>query len=444
MRIVPRTRLIGWVGFVVVPLATFMGIPSPAAVYASILLAAFVLVSVLDALRSLRLLDGVTVELPAIVRLTKGKEGTVDVRFTNATDRESLVRVALPFPREIRSRFDEQELLLPRGPQRARLAWPCHPIERGQFVLHSFYLETHSPFGLWDVRSAVRAQCDIRVYPNIWNERDAVGALFLKRSTAGIHAQRQIGKGREFEKLREYAPGDDFGDIHWKTTAKRGRPVTKVFQIERTQEIYVAIDSSRLSARRFGDTEPVPALDGFVTSSLLLALAAESQGDLFGLVTFSDRVDRFLRAAGGKVHFQTCRESLFTLQPRAVTPDFAEIFTFFRTRVRRRALMIVLTHLDDPLLAESFVQQVDLVGRHHVVLVNMLKPAETRPLFSDDSVQTIDEIYEHLAGHHRWQKLRELQGVLRRRGVMFSALENENLSAQLVAQYITIKRRQIL
>ena len=57
-----------------------------------------------------------------------------------------------------------------------------------------------------------------------------------------------IGKGREFEKLREYIPGDSYDEIHWKATAKRGRPVTKVFQIERTQEVYVVIDASRLSA----------------------------------------------------------------------------------------------------------------------------------------------------------------------------------------------------
>ena len=43
--------------------------------------------------------------------------------------------------------------------------------------------------------------------------------------------------------------GDSLGDVHWKATAKRGHPVTKEFQIERTQEVYCIIDASRLSAR---------------------------------------------------------------------------------------------------------------------------------------------------------------------------------------------------
>ena len=52
--------------------------------------------------------------------------------------------------------------------------------------------------------------------------------------------------------LRAYLPVDSLGDIHWKASAKRGEAVTKVYQIERTHEVYVAIDSSRLSARGLG------------------------------------------------------------------------------------------------------------------------------------------------------------------------------------------------
>ena len=92
-------------------------------------------------------------------------------------------------------------------------------------------------------------QSEIRVYPNLLTERKNLAALFLNRGTFGIHAQRQVGKGRDFEKLREYVPGDGYDEIHWKATARRGRPITKVFQIEKTQEIYVIVDASRLSAR---------------------------------------------------------------------------------------------------------------------------------------------------------------------------------------------------
>ncbi len=79
--------------------------------------------------------------------------------------------------------------------------------------------------------------------PNLLDDRKNLSALFLNRGQFGLHAQRQVGKGRDFEKLREYIPGDGYDEIHWKATARRGKPITKVFQIERTQEVYVIVDA---------------------------------------------------------------------------------------------------------------------------------------------------------------------------------------------------------
>ena len=62
----------------------------------------------------------------------------------------------------------------------------------------------------------------------------------------------------------------------------------------------------------------------------------------------------------------------------------------------------------------------------------------------DADVGTVDDLYERLGGHLLWQKLRELDKILQRRGVRFSLLKNERLSAQLVNQYLNVKRRQAL
>ena len=71
----------------------------------------------------------------------------------------------------------------------------------------------------------------------------------MRRETVGAQTQRYLGRGREFEHLREYVPGDSFDDVDWKATARRGKPVTRIFQVERTQEIYAVVDSSRLPSR---------------------------------------------------------------------------------------------------------------------------------------------------------------------------------------------------
>jgi uncharacterized protein (DUF58 family) len=162
------------------------------------------------------------------------------------------------------------------------------------------------------------------------------------------------------------------------------------------------------------------------------------------MLTFTDRVEKFVRAKNGQAHYSLCRDALYTLQPKIVTPDFDELCTFIRLRLRRRALLVFLTALDDPALAESFVRNVELIRRQHVVLVNMVQPAGVQPLFTDPQVTETDDLYRQLGGHLQWQKLRELQKVLQRRAVQFSLLENERLSAGLVSQYMGVKQRQLI
>jgi hypothetical protein len=86
----------------------------------------------------------------------------------------------------------------------------------------------------------------------------------------------------------------------------------------------------------------------------------------------------------------------------------------------------------------------DLLCRQHLVLVNMLQPPGVRPLLSQENDSTIPDFYGELAGHMRWQALRELEKVLQRRGVRLSLLQSERLAADLVSQYVSVKQRQAL
>lgn len=443
--IVPRTRLLLWTAVIVLPFA-FLAAVSPAAFGASLLfIGGLFLVAIADAFGARRNLGGIGIELPAVSRMSKDHAGKLELRIHNEQQRQRLLRVGLPWPREIKAESAELDAVLPAQSEWSRLIWPCTPLKRGNYKFDTAFVEGESPLGFWAARKSVPVKSEIRVYPNLLADRKSLSALFLNRGQFGLHAQRQIGKGRDFEKLREYVPGDGYDEIHWKATARRGKPITKVFQIEKTQEVYVIIDASRLSARKPDEgVEADSTLERFVTAALMLGLAAEQQGDLFGLLTFADKVEKFVRAKNGREHYDTCRDALYTLQPKIVTPDFDELCTFIRLRLRRRALLIFLTALDDPAVTESFMRNLDLIRRQHLILVNMLQPAGVKPLFSNPSVQSMDDLYLELGGHLRWQKLRELQKVLQRLGVQFSLLKNERLSAELVTQYLNVKRRQLL
>lgn len=453
--IVPENRLLFYTGAAV----PFIGLAAaiPKFMWLAGLPVAFIIIlAVVDAFSALSRLDGISLHFPEIIRMSKDREGRIDIRIENERLKLKHIKIGMAFPRHIDSKEKILTAELPAESQASTLSWACTAVRRGRYQLEKCHIEASSRLGLWAVRKPYAVQSEIRVYPNIFSERKNMAALFLSRGGIGIHAQRQIGKGRDFEKLREYTPGDSFEDIHWKATAKRGHPVTKVFQIERTQEVYVIIDASRLSARnaalvserrmssRGDDPGATTIVERFVTSALIMGLAAERQGDLFGLLTFSDRVLSFIRAKNGKAHYDSCREALYTLQPQGVTPDFDEVLSFIGMRLRRRALLVFLTNMDDPVLAESLSRNIHMISRKHLVLVNMISPPDSRALFSSPDVHNVDDVYRRLGGHFLWSGLRETEKMFKEKNVGFAALENDRMCTQLVSQYLNVKQRQAL
>jgi uncharacterized protein (DUF58 family) len=418
--IAPRNRLILLSACVVVPLLTAMWIAPSLAVALSAVLVILVAGAVADAVLGARTLAEVAVEFPPGGRWTKDREAKLAIKLEKAPPG---LQVSADFPKEI----------LWRDLQAGEFS--CTPQKRGDYQLTQCYLECPSPLQLWSIRSIRPIRTLIRVYPNL--RHDKAAAAFLRRSLGGMHLQRQLGKGREFEKLRDYAPGDSFDEIHWKATARRGHPISKQFQIERTQEVYVVIDSSRLTAR--GE-----ALEQFVTAALVLAIAADRQGDHFGLITFSDKVEQFVRARSGMSHFLACRNAIYDLQPRPVSPSFEEVFSFIQTRLQRRALLIFLTALDDPLLSETFSHHCGVVARRHLVIVATAQQGAAQPLFAGDLPADTDEVYQRLASHLAFRDRLELKKKIERQGLKFAVLRPGSISADLAALYLSVKRSQAL
>ncbi len=458
--IVPTRKFLLWFAVVVLPFSALGAVHREAQLLTVLLILGFLLTAALDAGLAAGRLAEITVALPGVVRLSVHRAASLELSIVNPAGRSLPLRIGLEWPRALRPADEERTVRLPAATERSAVAWPVEGVRRGRFQIRRARIEGPSRLGFWGVRRWLPVSCELRIYPDLQRERRQLAGLFLHRGTVGLHAQRQIGKGRDFEKLREYIPGDSYDEIHWKATAKRHHPVTKIFQIERTQEVYIVIDASRLSARPATAADgpegssapsagPAPGapdtLERFIQSALVLAQAAERQGDLFGLVTFTGQPGNFLRARNGHAHYAACRDALYTLQAENVSPDFDEIVSFLRTRLRRRALLVFLTSLDDPVLAEGFVRNMTLLARQHLVLVNQIQPAGVAPLFSSGAdVRELDDLYRHLGGHLHWQRLQEMQRALQHRGVRYSLVQNERLAAELVGQYLNVKQRQLI
>lgn len=453
MTIVPTSRLLLLTGAAFVPAAAVTTALPSAGGAALVLLGAVVLVAVADSLMARGRLDDVRVNLPDVVRLSGGRQGVIDVRIHNGGARDHRIRIGLPFPVEIDSPHADLTTRLPAGAETGRLKWPCRGLRRGRYTIDRCYLETSSPLGLWAARTSSPAATEIRVYPDLVRDRQRLASLW-SRPHAGIHSQRRVGKGQDFEKLREYLPGDGFEDIHWKATARRARPVTKVWRVEQTQRIYVIIDASRLSGRAVSDDADgesgavrrfeTTILERYVSAALVMGQATQRQGDQFGLLTFSDKIRSFVKAGGGRVHYGLCRDQLLTLSADRVSPDYSEVFGFIGSRIRRRSLLLFLTQMDDPVVSDAFLRHVEMLRRRHLMMVGMIRPSGVQPLFTDPAISRPEDLYGALAGQMALRSIVEIRQRLVRQGVGFAMPDHRDICPQLVSEYLAIKQRQRL
>ena len=446
--IAPRPGLIGWGAAIVLPLTILSTLLPSWRTLTLPALALFVVITLLDLLWNWRKHRNLEFVVTDTVRTIAGRSFRLPLRFFAPPAQSGAIRVGLVLPSSF-STVSHTLLTLKSGEPPLPILLELRAESRGIFLISQLFFDWISPLGWWIYRERQPIRCEVRVYPDLTTEGRQL-ARFLKRNEVGIHHYRHLGRGREFEKLREYEPGDGFDTIHWKATAKRRHPITKVYQTEKAQEVYVALDSSRLSGRLVTNEytesagKQIPTLEREIASSLLLCAAAQSQGDLFGLLTFSDKIDHLVTARSGPAHFNRCRDMLAGLQTRLVSPDFGEIASTLMARIKRRALIVFLTSLDDPVLAETFLSSMDFVARRHLVLAVMVLAPSVRPLFSPPGVEKIDDIYQNIAGHLHWTRLIELRRQLQQRGIQLCLVSNKSVSLEMVSQYIALKRRQAL
>jgi len=477
-RVVPSRRLLWCAAAIALPAAAAGGLFAGLAAPCSAVLAAVALTAAVDAFGGRRRARALHLSAPASVRLTKDVPGGIPLTIKNSSrpgknsPRAGLagetaypttantglaevaqavspafgdystasegaaassaldIRLALAPAAGVTYEQPVVNLAVPAGA--SLVDWRCTGTERGDRRIGEAHVEALSPLGLWAARARLPLDCALRVYPNL--RGPSTRALFLRNPAPGARMRPQLGKGKEFESLRHYMPGDCVEDIHWKATARRGFPVVKQYKLEHAQEVYAVVDASRLSARQ-------GMLDCFVDAALHLALIADRQKDRFGLVAFSGGTLRFVRAHGGMGHFRLCRETIYKLQPERVSPDFREIFGALQTNLRRRALLVFLTSLDDALLAESFEREIPMLARRHLVLVNVPRPAD--PLFASDPPD-LDAVYSGLAGQLAWNRMLRLRIALRNCGVRLTLVDPARIKSQIAAGYLDVKRRQAL
>jgi len=206
----------------------------------------------------------------------------------------------------------------------------------------------------------------VRIYPNLEDaKRQSIYLLRSRQIAMEKRHSRMRGIGREFESLREYQQGDEYRDICWTAAGRRGKLVTRVYQIERSQTVWIVIDSGRLMRARVGG---LSKLDHAVNSALSLAHVALYSGDRVGLVAYGRTIRQQLPAAKGSAHLRQLIEALALVHEEGSEADHLHMAGRLLTDQKRRSLIVWLTDLAETAMTPEVIEAASMMMPKHLVL----------------------------------------------------------------------------
>jgi uncharacterized protein (DUF58 family) len=178
--------------------------------------------------------DRPTVEYDAPRPGFPGEERTLE--FT--IEGEGLATVRQPLPEGLTARPVDATVSLPHDFEQALTL-----EARGVYEIGPPEIRQRDPLGLVERHVDVTAGVDLLVYPQVYALVDStLGGLLSDLSTA----ERQ-----EFDRLREYTPGDPLRNVHWKSSAKRDDFLVMEFApTKRTETVHVAAGADEGRADR--------------------------------------------------------------------------------------------------------------------------------------------------------------------------------------------------
>ena len=281
----------------------------------------------------------------------------------------------------------------------------------------------------------------VHVLPNL----RAVGRMhkrlndFALRSLGARTAPR-IGKGRDFDRLRDYVIDDDFRDIAWRASARHGRLIVREFRMERSQDIFLCLDQGHRMAAR---VEQITRLDHAVNAAVLISYICNRMEDKIGIVSFDTAVDKGLLTGRGAAHLRKVTAYVTQMEAAYRHTDYLALAASLRRRLHHRSLILILTVLPEREERFDLLRAVEMLAPQHLPLFVTLTDRDLR---AQAEMLPADraELSRTLVARDLHLGRTELTRELRARGAMVVESTATDWGIDAVNAYIEVKRRQML
>jgi uncharacterized protein (DUF58 family) len=208
-----------------------------------------------------------------------------------------------------------------------------------------------------------------------------VARVTVEGTVSGLHRSPFHGYSAEFSQYRQYRPGDDLKYVDWKLLARTDRVYTKQFRETTNMVAELALDAS--ASMRFAGREGVSK--GTYAKLLAAAMAhlVSRQGDAVGLVTYDDRVKRFVPPRTGQTHLRRVLTELAKLECSGATATAAALRRSIDLLKRRGVLILVSDLYDEDETVESELRRAARIG-HEVAVFHVLTREELELPYGGD------------------------------------------------------------
>jgi uncharacterized protein (DUF58 family) len=281
----------------------------------------------------------------------------------------------------------------------------------------------------------------VHVLPNL----HAVARMHKRLNTyalrsLGARQSPRVGKGRDFDRLRDYVRDDDYRDIAWKASARHGRLIVREFRTERSQDILLCLDQGHRMAAR---VEQITRLDHAVNASVLISYVCNRMEDKTGIVAFDTSVDKGLPVGRGAAHLRAITAYVTGLEAAYRHTDYLALAASLRRRLHHRTLILILTVLPEREERFDLLRAVDMLAPQHLPLFVSLTDRDLRAQ-AELLPSNREELSRTLVARDLWLGRAELTRELRARGAMVVESTATDWGVDAVNAYIEIKRRQLL
>lgn len=363
-------------------------------------------------------------------------------KITALNDSNSSLHIQIldAVPSSLRSEPPQLEIAVaPRSEGEAE--YSVQPRKRGSAIASKIYLRYAGAFRMAERWAVADLPQELTIYPNLHEaKRQAVYLIRSRQTTLEKRFSRIRGAGRAFESLREYREGDDFGDICWTATARRGKLVTRLYELEKSQTIWIVLDTGRLMRARVA---ALSKLDHAVNAALALGQVALYTGDRVGLLAYARNIQQRVPALRGTSHLRQFLETLAAVREDEWEADHLQAATRLMRDQKRRSLVVWITDLAETAMTPEVIEAAaKLLPRHLVLFVVIGQPdlqgaASRRP-------ESIGEMYQISAAQEVIHRRELLLARLREQGALALETDSGELAPLLVNSYLQIKQKSQL